>query len=67
MPPPIARAMSIVLKPFQPGLSRIMYMNSLPDNAFSETFDPTKLLQDYPVQLTTLEEFIREQIAEAKK
>jgi uncharacterized protein YbjT (DUF2867 family) len=66
MPLSVTRAMSVVLKPFQLGLSRVMYMNSLPDDAFSETFDPTKLLQEYPVQLTTLEEFIRERIAETQ-
>jgi nucleoside-diphosphate-sugar epimerase len=64
----VARAMSVVLKPFQPGLSRVMYINSLPDDAFDKTFDPTKLLQDYhPVQLTTLEEFVRERIEETKR
>lgn len=67
MPPLIARVMSIVLKPFQPGLSRIMYVSSLPDGAFGETFDPAAMLKEYPMHLTTLEEFIRERIAEAKK
>jgi nucleoside-diphosphate-sugar epimerase len=68
VPPSVARAMSVVLKPFQPGLSRVMYINSLPDDAFDKTFDPTKLLQDYhPVQLTTLEEFVRERIEETKR
>jgi uncharacterized protein YbjT (DUF2867 family) len=67
MPPSVARAMSVVLKPFQPGLNRVMYVSSLPDDAFSETFDPTKLLEDYPMQLTTLKTFIRERIAEAQR
>ena len=35
MPPFMAKAMSVILKPFQPGLSRIMYLDSLPDDAFS--------------------------------
>lgn len=64
MPPPAARMMSVVLKPFQPGVSRIMYINSLPDDAFPEAFDPTRMLQEFPMQLTTLQEFIRERIAE---
>jgi NADH dehydrogenase len=67
MPPLIAKAMSVVLKPFQPGVSRIMYLSSLPDDAFSETFDPAPLLAEFPMHLTTLEEFIHERVAETKK
>jgi uncharacterized protein YbjT (DUF2867 family) len=64
MPPAAARGMSIVLKPFQPGVSRVMYMASLPDDAFSERFDPSPLLAELPVQPTTLEEFARARVAE---
>jgi uncharacterized protein YbjT (DUF2867 family) len=67
LPAPIAKGLSIVLKPFQPGVSRIMYMSSLPDDAFSERFDPAALLAEYPMHLTTLEEFIRERVAETHK
>jgi uncharacterized protein YbjT (DUF2867 family) len=66
MPPIVAKGLSVILKPFQPGISRIMYMGSLPDDAFNETFDPTKLLTEFPIQLTTLEEFIHERIIEKK-
>jgi len=67
MPPLIAKAMSVMLKPFQPGVSRIMYMGSLPDDAFSERFDPAALLAEFPTHLTTLEEFIHERVAETKQ
>ena len=63
----MASVLSVVLKPFQPGVSRIMYMNSLPNDAFSETFDPTALLAEFPMHLTTLEEFVRERVAEVKQ
>lgn len=66
LPSPIVKLMSIFMKPFQPGLSRIFYMNSLPNDAFSETFDPTSLLTEFAVRLTTLEEFILERVKEAK-
>jgi uncharacterized protein YbjT (DUF2867 family) len=66
MPPLMAKGMSVVLKPFQPGISRIMYLNSLPDSAFDETFDPAPLLAEFPMHLTTLEEFICERIAGTK-
>jgi uncharacterized protein YbjT (DUF2867 family) len=66
MPPFMAKAMSIMLKPVQPGASRIMYLSSLPDDAFSETFDPATLLAEFPIRLTTLEEFIHDRIVETK-
>jgi uncharacterized protein YbjT (DUF2867 family) len=66
IPPLVARGMSLVLQPFKPGVSRIMYMNSLPDDAFSEEFDPSALVAAYPTHLTTLEEFVRERVAEGK-
>lgn len=67
LPPVMAKVLSIVLRPFQPGISRIMYMSSLPDDAFSERFDPAVLLTEFPMHLTTLEEFIRERVAETDK
>ena len=67
MPPFIAKAMSVMLKPIQPGISRIMYLGSLPDDAFCETFDSATLLAEFPIHLITLEEFIHERVAEAKK
>jgi uncharacterized protein YbjT (DUF2867 family) len=67
MPPFMAKAMSIILRPVQPGVSRIMYLSSLPDESFCETFDPTALLAEFPIHLTTLEEFIHGRVAEAKK
>lgn len=66
LPPVIARVLSVALKPFQPGISRIMYMNSLPDDAYNETFDPAPLLAEFPIHLTTLEEFIQERVAEVR-
>ncbi len=66
MPPAVAKVMSVVLQPFEPGVSRIMYMSSLPDDAFSEKFDPASLLAEFPMHLTTLEEFIHERVAETK-
>lgn len=63
----VARILSAVLKPVEPGLSRVMYMASLPNDAYSEVFAPNDLLKEFPMQLTTLEDFIGERIAEMKK
>lgn len=67
MPPAVAKVMSVALKPFEPGVSRIMTIASLPDDAFSEMFDPTALLAEFPSHLTTLEEFIHDRVAETKQ
>jgi uncharacterized protein YbjT (DUF2867 family) len=64
VPPTVARILSVVMKPFQPGMSRIMYITSLPEHAFNETFDPAALLKEYNISLTPPDAFVRERIAE---
>ena len=66
IPPVLARGMSTVLRPFQPGVSRVMYMSSLPDDAYSERLDPGALLAEFPARLTTLEEFVGERVSERR-
>jgi uncharacterized protein YbjT (DUF2867 family) len=66
LPPFIPRFMSVLIKPFHPGIARILYRASLPDDAFNEVFDPTNMLQEFPMQLTTVEEFIQERVEEAR-
>lgn len=67
LPLPVVKLFSISLKKFHPGFSRIFYMNSLPNNAYDETFDATSLLSEFDVSLTSLEEFIIERVKEAKQ
>lgn len=66
IPPFVAKIMSFIIKPFHPGISRILYRASLSDDAFNEVFDPTTMLQEFPMKLTTVEEFIQERVAETK-
>lgn len=67
MPAGMAKVMSIAFKPFHPGLSRVMYIGSLPDDAFNERFDPSALLAEFPVHLTPIEEFVRQRVEERKQ
>ena len=67
LPRSAARILALVAQPFQPGLSRVMRLASLPDDAYSETFDPTNLLRDYPTRLTSLQEFVRNEVMRARK
>ncbi len=66
LPRAVPRIISLVTKPFHPGVSRIMYRASLPDDAFDEAFDTTAMLQEFPMELTTVEAFIQERVAERK-
>ena len=67
MPQAAARAIGAVLKPFHPGLSRLLSVMALPDDAFPETFDSTSLQATHPeIQLTTLESFARARVASAR-
>ena len=62
VPSAVLRVASVLLKPVAPGVSRVMRLSSLPDDAYDATFDPTATPQLYPMRLTTLEEFIRETV-----
>ena len=62
VPSAVLRVASLLLKPVAPGVSRVMRLSSLPDDAYDATFDPTATLRLYPMRLTTLEEFIREKV-----
>jgi NADH dehydrogenase len=64
LPLPVVKVLQLILQPIKPGVSRIMYMNSLPDDAYNEEFDPTLLLAQFPTRLTTLDAFIHERVDE---
>ena len=66
LPPVVARVMAGVVKPFHPGLSRLLKVLALPDSGNDEVFDSTALQLVHPeIQLTTVESFVRARIAEA--
>ena len=66
LPRTVVRGLSAISRPIHPGLSRVMRVSSLADDAFSETFDPTDLLREYPTRLTSLHEFVRNEVARAR-
>jgi uncharacterized protein YbjT (DUF2867 family) len=53
-----------VLQPVHPGIARVMRMSSLPDDAFDECFDPAALRAEFPLELTSLRDFVVEQVRE---
>ncbi len=67
LPAGVARVISSLAGPVHPGLARIMRLMSLPDDAFSEHFDGAAALQrDHGVRLTTVREFVAEQVRLAR-
>jgi hypothetical protein len=57
--------MAAVLKPLHPGISRIMHVSAVVDTT-DQTFDTRRTLDEYPMRLTRLEDFVRERVAEAR-
>lgn len=67
LPSAVARIIGAVAAPLHPGMARIMKLMSLPDDAFSERFDGAAALErDHGIRLTTVEEFVRERVREAR-
>ena len=57
----ILRVMSRLIRPFHPGLSQAMQSSILFDTT-DQTFDMRETLQTYPMTLTRLEDWVREQV-----
>ena len=63
LPAGVARGASVVIRPFHPGIGRVLYIGSLDATRLHEEFDPAPLLAEFPVELTTLTEFVSEKSA----
>ncbi len=58
------RVMSPLLKPFHPGLSQV-FAFSVWSETTDFTFDPTDTLKQYPMELTRLEPWVQDRVAES--
>lgn len=58
VPRGVLKVMSVLIKPFHPGLSRIMFLSQYLD-ARDESFDVRPLLENIPLKITRMEDFIR--------
>lgn len=61
VPVGMMRVMARIMRPFQPVISRLMTLSIWVDTK-DQTFDATEMLKEFPMQLTHVEDFIREQI-----
>ena len=66
LPARVAATLSRLIKPFHPGVARVLYLGSLPDDAFDERFDVAGLVASHPMALTRLEDFILAQVEHAR-
>jgi uncharacterized protein YbjT (DUF2867 family) len=62
VPVGMMKVMAPIMRPFQPVISRLMTFSVWVDTT-DQTFDATPMLQEFPMTLTHVEDFIREQTA----
>jgi NADH dehydrogenase len=60
IPRGMLRVMSVLLRPFHPGLSQVMAFSLWTDTG-DMTFDPSETLKRYPMKLTRLESWVQAQ------
>jgi uncharacterized protein YbjT (DUF2867 family) len=61
VPTGVMKVMAPILRPFQPVISRLMLFSVWGDTT-DQTFDPMTMLQEFPMTLTRVEDFVREQV-----
>jgi uncharacterized protein YbjT (DUF2867 family) len=67
VPPAALRVMAALLRPVAPGVSRVMRMAALDDDAWDATFDAGPVAARHNLDLTSLEQFIAERLATAPR
>jgi nucleoside-diphosphate-sugar epimerase len=67
VPRGFVRTLAPLVAPLHPGAARVMHILSLDDSAFDETFDCERLLARHPMRLTSLPDFVHDQVARARR
>lgn len=67
LPPPVARVIATVVRPFHEGIARVLDMGLVPDEQWPEAFDPREMLAEFPRKLTTVDQFIDERVREWRR
>lgn len=62
VPTGVMKIMAPIMRPFQPVISRLMTLSVWGDTT-DQTFNPAAMLAEFPMTLTHVEDFIREQVA----
>jgi uncharacterized protein YbjT (DUF2867 family) len=67
LPAGVARAIATVARPVHEGVARIIDLSLLDERQMREEWYPNKLLAEFPRQLTGVEKFIDERVAEWRR
>lgn len=62
-----AKVLASVIRPLHEGIARVIDFSTVPDRQMRETWQPDKLLAEFPRELTTVETFIDERVAEWRR
>jgi NADH dehydrogenase len=62
-----AKVLASVIRPLHEGIARVIDFSTVPDRQMRETWQPDKLLAEFPRELTTVEAFIDERVAEWRR
>jgi uncharacterized protein YbjT (DUF2867 family) len=62
VPTGVMKVMAPLMRPFQPVISRLMTLSVWTDTT-DQTFDNSSMLQEFPMNMTRIEDFVREQVA----
>lgn len=62
-----AKLLAQLVRPLHEGVARVLDLSTVPDREFPESWDAGKLLTEFPRELTTVDAFIDERIAEWRR
>jgi len=62
-----AKLLASMIRPLHEGIARVLDFSTVPDRQMRETWLPDKLLAEFPRQLTTVDAFIDERVAEWRR
>ncbi|MDH4287503.1 MAG: SDR family oxidoreductase [Aquincola sp.] len=67
LPQPVARAAAAAIRPLHEGVARVLDISMLDERQMRETWQPSKLLAEFPLRLTSVDAFIDERVAEWRR
>jgi uncharacterized protein YbjT (DUF2867 family) len=62
-----AKVLASLVRPVHEGIARVLDMSTLPDDEMPETWQPGRLLAEFPRTLTAVDTFIDERVAEWRR
>jgi uncharacterized protein YbjT (DUF2867 family) len=67
LPVGVASVLAEVIRPLHEGIARVLDLSTVPDHLVRETWQPQKLLAEFPRDLTTVDAYIDERVAEWRR